>query len=210
MTQTQEDSRTPPGDKENLLAAYQAACNRHQQIDEFRGKLLALLPTVSGAGGLVLLKYSGTFKNYLTPIGIYGFAATFGIFIYELYGISVCKRIIEQAGDLESQLGIPREMGQYRDRKRDSALHKFFEAEMASWVVYIVVLAGWLYIATANTGCHLAWHWLIVCLAASVLAYRGYTIVTVKGNRLWNFPWRNNKATNSDGEEIAADIATRV
>ena len=95
MTETQEGQG-------NLVAAYQAACDRHHQIDEFRGKLLALLPAYSGAGGKWRLsKYNSTFKDYLTAIGIYGFAATLGLFIYELYGISVCKRIIEQAAGLE-------------------------------------------------------------------------------------------------------------
>lgn len=187
MTETQEGQG-------NLVAAYQAACDRHHQIDEFRGKLLALLPAVSGAGGLVLLKYNSTFKDYLTAIGIYGFAATLGLFIYELYGISVCKRIIEQAAGLEEKLDIPDGMGQYRDRKRDSKLHRFFEAEMASWVVYIVVLAGWLYIATINTG----FHWLIFILAAVILTIRGCTIVFTKGEPAPGLRQEKNKATPSD------------
>ena len=143
MHEPKKGSLTPEG-KDNLLTAYQTACSRHQQIDEFRGKLLALLPIASGAAGLLLLRKSDTVDKYLTPIGIYGVAVTLGLFIYELYGISVCKRIIDQAGWLEGELCIPEPMGQYRDRQRDKPLKRLLEAEMASWVVYLSVLAGWL------------------------------------------------------------------
>jgi hypothetical protein len=51
MPGSPKDEIASPEGEENLLAAYQAACNRHQRIDEFRGKLLALLPMASGGLG---------------------------------------------------------------------------------------------------------------------------------------------------------------
>lgn len=146
----QHVSSAPANDEINLIAAYQALCNRHQQIDDFRGKLLALLPIASGAAALALLLNStGTIKNYLIPIGIYGCAITGGLFIYELHGISVCKQIMKEAGRLEDSLKIPTDMGQYRDQNHN-LLHRIIEVEMASWVVYISVFAGWVYIAGAR------------------------------------------------------------
>jgi hypothetical protein len=160
---------------DNLLAAYQAASNRHQQIDEFRGKLLALLPIASGGAGLLLISKPNTFGKYLTPIGIYGFAATLGLFIYELYGISVCKQIMEQAGKLESRLGVPKSMGQFRDRKQETPRQRLIQAEFASWVVYLSVLVGWLYVA----GAHRSWdresRWWIAGIAL-ILLIRGAAI----------------------------------
>ena len=93
-----------------------------------------------------MLNSSGTIDKYLIPIGIYGCAITIGLFIYELHGISVCKQIMRQAGHLEDSLNIPRYMGQYRDQNHN-VLHRAIEVEMASWVVYLSVLAGWIYIA---------------------------------------------------------------
>jgi hypothetical protein len=142
-------------DEKGLIAAYEELCNRHQQIDEFRGKLLALLPIASGAAALVLLlNNSGTVGEYLLPIGVYGIAITFGLFIYELHGIAVCKQIMEQAGGLENDLKIPTYEGQYRDRNQN-LLHRIIEVEMASWIVYISVLGGWVYIAGVGGGW---WH----------------------------------------------------
>jgi hypothetical protein len=131
------------------LAAYQAMCNRHHQIDDFRGKLLALLPIASGAAGLLLLSKSDTVEKYLTPIGIFGLAVTFGLFLYELHGISVCKQIIKQAGTFEDKLNVPEALGLFRDRK-PNLVQRLFEPEMASWVVYLSVLAGWFYVAGAR------------------------------------------------------------
>ena len=107
------------------------------------GKLLALLPIASGAAALALLLNStGTIGKYLIPIGIYGCAITIGLFIYELHGISACKQIMKQAGGLEDSLDIPAHMGQYRDQNHN-LLHRIIEVEMASWAIYLSVLAGW-------------------------------------------------------------------
>jgi hypothetical protein len=138
--------------EKSLVIAYQELCNRHQQIDDFRGKLLALLPIASGAAALVLLRSSSSVvEKYLLPIGVYGIVITFGLFIYELHGIAVCKQIMEQAGDLEAALDIPEYSRQYLDRNRNF-LHRVIEVEMASWIVYLSVIAGWLYIAGVGGG----------------------------------------------------------
>jgi hypothetical protein len=175
MSESEEGSRASTGAEGNLLPAYQAVCNRHQQIDDFRGKLLALLPIASGAAGLLLLSKSDTFNKYLTPIGIYGFAATLGLFVYELYGISNCKHIMDQAGALEVKLGIPEGMRQFRDRKKDP-LHLLIAAEMASWIVYLSVLAGWLYVAGAHGWWHHVSPWYIVISVTLILLVRGQAI----------------------------------
>lgn len=149
MSKPQQVFPAPVDGEANLTAVYQAVCNRHQQIDEFRGKLLALLPIASGAAGLLLLSKSDAIAKYLIPIGLYGIAVTFGLFLYELHGISVCKQIITQAGILEDELNIPKPIGQFRDR-RPNFVQRIFEPEMASWVVYLSVLAGWCYLAGAR------------------------------------------------------------
>ena len=146
MPESQGDLPTPADHDEDMRAAYQAVCDRHRQIDDFRGKLLALLPIASGAAVLLLLSKSDAIKNYLTPIGCYGCAVTAGLFLYELYGVSVCLQVMAQAGELETELHVPEGMGLFRDR-RPGPLGELVGAEMASWVVYVSVFAGWFYVA---------------------------------------------------------------
>jgi hypothetical protein len=188
----------------NLLAAYQAASNRHQQIDEFRGKLLALLPIASGAAGLLLIGKQDTFGKYLTPIGIYGVAATLGLFIYELYGVSVCKQIMEQAGKLESRLGIPEPMGQFRDRKQDTPRQRLIQAELASWVVYLSVLVGWLYVAGAHRWWDRESPWWITGIALILLA-RAAAIAFPDWWRKIRFPKKTQPETTEQGVNAVAD-----
>ena len=177
---SQQTLSAPADDEKSWITAYEELCNRHQQIDDFRGKLLALLPIASGAAALVLLLSSSKVEKYLLPIGIYGLAITFGLFIYELHGIAVCKQIMEQAEDLEVDLKIPKGRRQYRDRNRN-LLHKVIEIEIASWIVYLSVLAGWVYIAGVGGGW---WHHtspiLIVWLTGIIVVAKWFYAVVLE------------------------------
>jgi hypothetical protein len=188
MPDRSQELPTSADDERRMIAAYAELCNRHQQIDDFRGKLLALLPIASGAAVLVLLRsYSVTVEKYLLPVGIYGIAITFGLFIYELHGIAVCKRIMEQAEGLERDLNIPKYRGQYRDRNQN-VLHRIIEVEMASWIVYLSVIAGWVYIASVGGDW---WHnkpsnvfkepIVIVIVAASIILLKWFYAVLLEG-----------------------------
>ena len=131
-------------DKEQiLLAEYTEVCRSYHSISEFRGKLLALLPVVSGAGiSLLISKNFSIDSSHLLAVGVFGALVTLGLFFYELRGIQKCKRLIILGGQLESALNI--ELGQFRDRPKRTG---FIGAETAGWVVYITVLLGWLYVA---------------------------------------------------------------
>jgi hypothetical protein len=198
MSESQQGSSAPVDGEENLPAAYQAARDRHHQIDDFRGKLLALLPIASGAAGLLLLSKSDTIDKYLTPIGIFGLAVTFGLFLYELHGISVCKQIIKQAGILEEKLNIPKPLGLFRDRE-PNLVQRLFEPEMASWVVYLSVLAGWCYVAGArgwwyrkSPGYIASPTWIVVVVGTVLLA----KWLTVAVPKSW---WRGQQASAVKG-----------
>ena len=127
-----------------LLAEYTEVCRSFHGISEFRGKLLALLPIVSGAG--ISLLISGNYaidSSHLSAVGIFGALVTLGLFFYELRGIQKCKRLITLGTKLESALQI--EFGQFSDRPR--RILGFIGSETAGWVVYMTVLLGWLYVA---------------------------------------------------------------
>lgn len=132
-------------DKEQIsLAEYTEVCKTYHAISDFRGKLLALLPTVSGAGIFVLIGKSDLQNtSHLLAAGIFGVLVTLGLFFYELRGIQKCKSLIILGGKIESELKI--ELGQFRDRPRRIA--GFIGAETAGWVIYMAVLLAWLYVA---------------------------------------------------------------
>jgi hypothetical protein len=130
-----------------LLAEYTEVCKSYHAISEFRGKLLALLPIVSGAGiSLLISKGYSIDSSHLLAVGTFGVLVTLGLFFYELRGIQKCKSLIALGGKLESELKI--ELGQYKDRPRRVA--GIIGAETAGWVVYVSVLLGWLYVASVG------------------------------------------------------------
>lgn len=164
------DPTTPPdgaagsAEPESVRLLYQEICKSHATITDFRAKLLALLPLASGTGALLLLTGEVN-TRYFGPIGLYGLAITFGLFMYELHGIQTCIALRDHAAALEKALHIPAGHGQFRDRPR-AALGGFVGAEGASWTVYLAILAGWAYVAGQGFG----W-WSRVPAAWLLLAY---------------------------------------
>jgi hypothetical protein len=140
------------GDPETLRLAYTETCRSHQGIADFRAKLLALLPVASGAGIFLILRQESPTPGAadLAAIGLFGFAATFGLFMYELRGIQHCHELRRQAGRLESALEVPAGSAQFRDISK-SRLMGLVGVEGASWLVYTAVLMSWLYVAVSGT-----------------------------------------------------------
>ncbi len=71
---------------EELKAFYQEVCTSHQGIADFRAKLLGFLPLASGTGIFLFLNLTsstGT-KQYLLPIGVFGFVVTLGLAFYAI------------------------------------------------------------------------------------------------------------------------------
>lgn len=111
---------TPQERRKLLLAEYQEVCKSHAGITDFRAKLLALLPIVSGTGvGLLVIQgdavKSTTEAGLLVVLGIFATIVTIGLFLYELRQIDVCKQLRNHAAWVEQQLGI--EAGQFGGRR---------------------------------------------------------------------------------------------
>lgn len=167
---TPPDSAADTAGPESVRVLYQEICKSHATITDFRAKLLALLPLASGTGALLLLTGEAN-TRYFGPIGLYGLAITFGLFMYELRGIQTCIALRDHAAGLEEVLHIPAGHGQFRDRPR-AALGGFVGAEGASWTVYLAILTGWAYVAGLGFGW---WHrvsavWLVLAYAAALAA----------------------------------------
>jgi hypothetical protein len=126
----------------NLRLAYQEVCKSYQAIADFRAKLLGFLPLASGAGAYAVLSKEPT-PAWAWVAGVFGFAITLGLFLYELRGLRRAAALEQVGRDLELQLGLS--TGQFRDQP-DAPLHGFIDARGAAWLIYPAVQASWLYL----------------------------------------------------------------
>ena len=160
-------SKTPLPEKESLATAYKAACDLYQKIDDFRANLLGLLPLVSGTGIFLLLNQSSSEgnKSYFLAVGIFGFAVTLGLLLYELRGVQRCIRLINVAASLEKALHVA---GPFRLR-----VHSFrglINEPVAAGIIYPAVLAAWIYVAMLSNGSNNEWIVSIIVFISSMVA----------------------------------------
>jgi hypothetical protein len=163
---------TGPAREESRRVVYQEICKSHGAIADFRAKLLALLPAASGASAFVLLAKTGEdHRRLLGPLGLLGFTAIFGLFMYELRGIQDCVLLREQAKRIEERLGILPEESHFA--QKPGKLGGLADELGAGWIVYTAVLLSWLYVAgrgfEVGTWLGEHWAWLLVPLYVAVL-----------------------------------------
>lgn len=165
-------------DPDTLRMAYQEVCKSHAGIADFRAKLLALLPIVSGAGAFVgFEKFSGPQRWLLGPIGLFGIAATLGLFVYELRGIEDCTMLRQRGKRIEAELGVDGQFALWPPGKRGVV-----DEIGAGWIVYTAVLASWVLVAAA--GFHAgARYWLGYIPAAIV--YIGALVIAMRKREIW-------------------------
>ena len=153
------ESPNTSGDKNDaLISVYEEICNSYHALDDFRMKLLGLLPLTSLVG-IFLLNSDNLFtkSNIISNelIGFIGFfAATFtlALFLYEIRGILRCHGLINRGSAIEQMLGV---QGQFSvckkedERAKKSKKHKenIFNAKLAACVIYSLVFAAWLFMA---------------------------------------------------------------
>ena len=134
--------------QDRRLKTYEQLCNSYRAIDDFRAKLLALLPLATG-GGIFLLVGDHTRAEaigpYLPVIGLFGFVVTLGLFFFELHGILKCTHLIKAAIKLEQNLEINEEEGQFIGRPL--GIFGFINEPFAAGIIYPAVLAAWFFLA---------------------------------------------------------------
>lgn len=140
---------------------YEEICKSLQAIDEFRMKLLGLLPLASLVGIFVVSRSdslfstpsfsSGTSLNDLVAfIGIFAATFTLALFVYEIRGILRCHDLIYRGCKIEETLEI---FGQFRvcqdehEKAKKSNKHFFFNAKVAACFIYSLVFAAWIFLA---------------------------------------------------------------
>jgi len=127
-----------------LRDAYGQLCASYHAIDDFRAKLLGLLPLVTG-GGLAIATGKGddVSRGFLLPLGLLGLVVTAGLYSYEVYGIAKCHALIKAGRSMEDGLGLDR--GQFQERPR--SVLGLVNEPFAAAIIYPAVGAAWAYLA---------------------------------------------------------------
>ena len=142
VTSTPKESQK---DHADLCALYQEVSTSYHGIDDFRGKLLGLLPLASGAGIFLLLRNDITNESeHLLAVGLFGAVVTLGLFVYELRGLQRCQKLIDLGRSMEAGLegAVSGPFTQY-----PAPLVGVVGAGTASFLIYSAVIAAWLYVA---------------------------------------------------------------
>ena len=132
-------------DEDRLRLEYDRAVATFRDLTDIRFKLLALVPTLSGAA-VGLLK-AGQSPVTLLAVGVLGLTATFGVLVYELRNSGIRHGIAKRMGELEREL-----LGHVLVTKRpEGAPRSLFgfvaiEHSVGLALVYGAALAGWTYL----------------------------------------------------------------
>lgn len=135
---------------DRLRLDYQQTTDLLRTLTDVRFKLLALVPTVSGAA-VALLGHPGSAVQLLA-LGLLGLAATLGILLYELRNSQLCEYAMRRAQHIEAALNLPSidditgSGGLFSERptaslrllgiatlNRDSGLALVYSAALAGW-----------------------------------------------------------------------------
>ena len=147
--------------KDALLGVYDQICKSLQAIDEFRVKLLGLLPLASLAGIFLLSKSDSVLDSIsgiskapdplIAFIGIFAAAFTLALFVYEVRGILRCHGLILKGKAIEERLNIIGQFSvcneEHESAKKHSKKHYLFNAKVAACFTYSLVFAAWVFLA---------------------------------------------------------------
>jgi len=131
-------------DDDRLRLEYDRAVATFRDLTDIRFKLLALVPTLSGAA-VGLLK-AGQASVTLLAVGVLGLTATLGVLVYELRNSEIRLGAARRMGELEREL-----MHGPLVAKRPEGAPKLvgivpLEHSVGLALVYGAALAGWSYL----------------------------------------------------------------
>jgi hypothetical protein len=176
------------------LVLYERVCESYHAVDDFRMKLLGLLPVATGTGVFLLLSGKAELvgndrqevSDALLAIGIFGLLFTCGLFAYELFGIKKCHYLIVAGKRLEAAM---EDSGQFRSRARELA--GFINEPFASAVIYPASMAAWSFLALALRSS------LAAGLVAGAVFVVGYKVTRLGARRI---------KENQENEELVLSL----
>lgn len=136
---------------EALKTIYDQIRTSYHSVDDFRAKLLGILPLVSGVAIFNLLEKVGR-EGYLSSIGFLGIFTTIGLMVYELNGIKKCTGYIKYGLEIEKAIlkTVPNQLGQFGSLNEGDKKSKFISVPIASAFVYAAVIGAWTFVATSK------------------------------------------------------------
>lgn len=180
--------RQDPG----MLAAYAEVCRSYHAIDEFRMKLLGLLPLASLVAVFMVdrsalvageLSGGGAGRELLGFAAIFAAMLTLALFGYEVRGIQRCHNLITEGKHIEEVLGIGH--GQFHvcteEHENPSMITRALNAKLIACFIYSLVFAGWLFLALrvfGLTAFTCAVSAIIIGVAVAVVMYAGVRRLT--------------------------------
>jgi hypothetical protein len=161
-----------PDDGPGVLAAYDEVCRSYETIDDFRAKLLGLLPVVSGAGLFLLLGNEAAVDGDCSNPGLFAIAGSFGAIVtvgllcYEERGFQRCIRLVTVGQMLESRMKV-----EGRFKQWPHSWGRIVNEAFASGLIYSALFSAWVYVA-------LMCSWPTAAIVAAVGALWGGFLVT--------------------------------
>lgn len=142
-----------PSRADLLRLDYQQTTDLLRTLSDVRFKLLALVPTLSGAAIAILGHPSSAAE--LLAVGLLGLTATLGILLYELRNTELYDYATSRAQHTEAQLGLPSIRGGdgpggLFSERPGRTLRLFgiapIDRDRGLVLVYSAALAGWTYL----------------------------------------------------------------
>ena len=138
-------------EQQSLRSAYDQLCQSYRAIDDFRAKLLGLLPLITGGGLVLVTKGAADIDpSFFFPVGAFGALVTLGLLSYEIYGIRKCHALIIAGRRLEAGIGLG--TGQFIARPR--SVWGVLNEPFAAAIIYPAVIAAWTFLATYKPSGH--------------------------------------------------------
>ena len=157
---------------EAVLKIYEEICKSYHAIDDFRMKLLGLLPLASLIG-IFGLNYGNIFAASTIPareiiafLSIFSAAFTLILFMYEVRGTIRCSDLIEKGKRIEYSLNMEGQfyvcVQQHECQKHGTTwierFRNFFDAKLIACFIYSFVFTAWLFM-TLRFGWNIALHY---------------------------------------------------
>jgi hypothetical protein len=131
-----------PSDEE-VAMVYQQICTGYQNIEDFRSKLLALVPFVTASSFVATIFSNPTKSSMLTnlvlPFGALGALITLGLYIYELENTHRLALLAARGQRIERHMNI---VGVF-NHPSSPLLNDYTAADL----IYLVTIAGWVCLA---------------------------------------------------------------
>jgi len=133
-------------DEDRLRLEYDRAVALFANLTDIRFKLLALVPTLSGAA--VGLLHAGEAPVELLAVGLLGLSATLGVLVYELRNSEIRRAAGARIGAVESAV-----IGRPLIENRALGAARLFgaiplEQSIGLALVYGAAIAGWAYLVS--------------------------------------------------------------